>query len=220
MDSLIHANTCFTLACHSDGLEGVMQVLQQQLHQCISAGDFMALVHLYIGLHRFDECEFILDALADSDQFELILSVSPYQLHFTVNANLSTEVCDTFGRDFYRRIEAGANCICIAPISRSHGATHAHLTSICHQPRHRRGSTHRGTEAIGSMETSCSECARVGAKPRTIPSEAGLGHHAIAPETYHYPHTTSTVCRCARRSRSLLGDAGLCAITITMGLLV
>ena len=52
-----------------------MRVLQQQLHLCISAGDFMALVHLYIGLHRFDESEFLLDALADNDQFELILSV-------------------------------------------------------------------------------------------------------------------------------------------------
>ena len=123
MDALIHANTCFTLACHSDGLEGVMQVLQQQLHQCISAGDFMALVHLYIGLHRFDECEFILDALADSDQFELILSVSPYQLHFTINAKFQQKSVTRLAETVIEELKQAL----IAFVSRRYpGATEQH----------------------------------------------------------------------------------------------
>ena len=74
-----------------------MRVLQQQLHLCISAGDFMALVHLYIGLHRFDESEFLLDALADNDQFELILSVGSSRLICVIITLHFIEICHAAG---------------------------------------------------------------------------------------------------------------------------
>ena len=73
VELLIRAHYCFGLVSDMEGVERVLTVVRRRVPYYASNAYFALLVRLLMGIQRYREMQYVLDALVQHDMFELVL---------------------------------------------------------------------------------------------------------------------------------------------------